>query len=164
MRLEFISGNMPKGQALSLDFMVASILLFMVLAFLAVQVSYELKESQETRQKEALIDAADQASNIFFSEGYPKNWTNANVETLGMEKNGRLSIEKLVYFNQISYSNATGLLGVNSDFNITILNKGNEIMSFGRPYDNATSIVKRERLGVLENGTLVNIRVLFFEK
>jgi hypothetical protein len=164
MRLEFTSGNMAKGQVLSLDFMVASILLFMVLAFLAVQVGYELKNTQETRQKEALISGADQASNIFFSEGYPKDWIPENVEILGMESKGRLSMQKLEYFNQTPYSTAIGLLGVNNDFNITILNGQNEIISFGKPYDSASSVVKRERLGVLENGTLVNIKVIIFEK
>jgi len=155
---------MHKGQVLSFDFMVASILLFMVLAFLAVHAGHELKSTQESREKEELIAAAERASNSFFSEGYPKNWTLETVETLGLESNGRLSAGKLEYFNQTSYSKAIGLLGTDSDFNITLMSGQNELMSFGKSYEGATTIVKRERLGVLENGTLVNIRILVFEK
>lgn len=149
---------------LSFDIMIATSFLLIVLAILVAQVSYNIKSSQEFADKSSLMSDLDKVSNIFFEEGIPGNWTSSNVQTIGLESNGRISLEKLGNFSQMPYSNTIILVGLNSDYNITVYSKGNSIYSFGRPYGDSTSVLKKDRIGVLENGTLVEIRVLVFER
>jgi hypothetical protein len=162
MRPDFISDKISKGQVLSFDVMIASALLVIVLAVILTQVGYSVKGYQEFKEKSAIMNDLDKLSGIFFDEGFPKNWTSENVRTIGFEKNGRIDMDKLSNFTNISYSKNLILLGLNSDYNITLYHEGNPIYSFGKSYENATSIFKKERISVLENGSLVTIRVLVF--
>jgi hypothetical protein len=164
MRLEFISAKPARGQMLSFDVLIASALLVIILAVLVAKVGYSIKDSQELTEKTSMISDCDKLSNIFFEEGLPKNWTRENVQIIGLESSGRINLTKLSSFNQTSfYQNSLILLGISSDYNITIYSSGYNA-SFGIPYENATSIVKKDRIGVLENGSLVTIRILTFRK
>jgi hypothetical protein len=164
MKPAFTSGRFARGQMFSFDFMIASSLLLLVVAVLTIQVGYELKETQEASGKGVLMKDADRLSGIFFDEGYPKDWTNETVQAIGLQSNGRISLQKLSYLGQAPYSGIIALAGLSSDYNITITSGSNELFNFGAPYINASSIVKKERFGVLENGTIVVIEVLVFEK
>jgi len=164
MRLASLSGNRLIGQMLSFDFMIATALLLLVLTVILIRVGYDYKGTEEFKSKNLLMQDADAVSGMFFSEGFPDNWTTETVQALGLEENGRIDINKLGYFNQTPYLKTISLLGIKSDYNITILSGPSQLYSFGTSYSAAKSIVKKDRIGVLENGTIVSIRVLVFEK
>jgi hypothetical protein len=149
---------------LSFDVLIASALLMIILAVLVAKVGYSVNDSRESTEKNSMLSDCDKLSNIFFEEGLPKNWTRENVQIIGLESRGRINLTKLSSFSQLDfYPSTLILLGINSDYNITIYSTGQNF-SFGKSYENATSIVKRDRIGVLENGSLVTIRILTFRK
>lgn len=153
-----------KGQALSFDFLIACTLFFFMAGILLTKVGHEIKDAEEVSGKNALLRDADALSGIFFQEGLPKNWTNETVQVIGLRDGGRISMRKIQEFNKTTYSRSIELLGINNYYYINISSSSGEICSFGYPYTQAKSLVKRERIGVLENGTIVTIGVYIFEK
>jgi len=156
--------GVKKGQILSFDFLFACSVFLLIGAVLAVQAGHSIKETQESREKSLLLKDTEKLSEIFFSEGLPKNWTYDNVQILGLQEEGRISFGKLGNFSRIPYQETLIRLGMSKDYNISILSSGTEIFSFGASYGNSSSLVKRDRICVLENGTLVITRVFVFEK
>lgn len=156
--------GVKKGQMLSFDFLFASSFFLLVCALLVFQAGYKIKETQEVREKTLMLNDLEKLSDIFFSEGIPYNWTIGDVQAIGLQEGGRVSFMKLSNFSQISYEESLLKLGMNNDYNITMTASGTDIYSFGASYENSTSLMKRDRICVLENGTLATIRILVFEK
>ncbi len=150
-----------KAQALSFDFLIATTLFILITAILLAQVGHNTKELNEIRDKNELIDETYKLSEIFFDEGYPKNWNSSNVAVIGLEANNRISWSKLKSLEEIGYQKSLVLLGLKNDYNITIFEDNSALYSFGKNIENASSIVKVDRVGILNN-SIVSLRVLLF--
>ncbi len=150
-----------KAQALSFDFLIATTLFILITAILLAQVGHNTKELNEIRDKNELIDETYKLSEIFFDEGYPKNWNSSNVAVIGLETNNRISWSKLKTLEEIGYQKSLVLLGLKNDYNITIFEDNSALYSFGKNIENASSIVKVDRVGILNN-SIVSLQVLLF--
>ena len=123
-----------------------------------ISIGNNSKELSEIREQNNIIHDSFQVSEIFFNEGSPKNWTNDTVEIIGLETNNRLDWNKIKKIeNDISYQKSLVLMGLNYDYNLTIDN-----WSFGKNPINASTIIKTNRIGIL-NGSLVSIQILVFK-
>jgi hypothetical protein len=151
-----------KGQALSFDFLIACTIFILVIAILLTQVGYNTKELNEIRDKNELIDETHKLSEIFFDEGYPKNWNSSNVVVIGLETDNRISWSKLKSLEEIGYQKSLVLLGLKNDYNITIFENNSTFYSFGKNIENASSIVRVDRVGILNN-SIVSVQVLVFD-
>ena len=149
-----------KGQALSFDLLMAVVIFSFALAILVTQISYQSREIDEVRKQNEMIEASYEVSEIFFREGYPKDWNESNVEILGLEKNNRISWDKLQKLESLGYQKSLALIGLDYDYNITIDGE-NLHWSFGRSPENSTTLVKTDRLGIL-NSSLVSVRIMIF--
>ena len=150
-----------KGQVLSFDLLVAIVIFSLVLAILVAQISYNSKEIDELRKQNEMIEEAYKISEIFFREGYPKDWNESNVEILGLETNGRIDWDKIKKLESLGYQKSLSLLGANYNYNITIESTTLN-WNFGKNPENSTTITKINRLGIL-NSSLVSIQILVFD-
>jgi hypothetical protein len=165
--LRFSHSSAPgrfRGQALSFDFLIACSIFLIMVGILLAKVGYEMKDAQEVNSKNAIISEADTISGIFFQEGIPKDWTNETVQVIGLRSGGRISAQKLQEFSNIPYFRSISLLGIKNGYNITVSGSSGELFSFGSSYEGAKSLIKADRIGVLENGTIVTISSYIFEK
>lgn len=149
---------------LSFDFLIVCSVFLFLGALLVIQAGYAVKESMEIERKDVILRDANTLGEIFFREGYPRDWNAANVQILGLESSGRISDEKLEKFGQLDVGRTMILMGLESEYNITVLCGDEVVRSYGAAYDGASSIVKKERVVVLENGTIATVRVLVFER
>jgi hypothetical protein len=156
-----VSSLNKKGQILSFDLLIAITIFTLILVILISQVAYNTKRINEIREQNQMIEEANKLSEIFFSKGYPKNWDQNNVQILGLQTNNRIDWNKLKELENIGYQRSLFLLGSNYDYNLT-LESGSLKWDFGKNPENASTIIKINRLGVL-NSTLVSIRVLVFK-
>lgn len=162
MKQDYLLYKRLKGQALSFDFLIATAILFFIIAILLAQVTHNTKELNEIREKNELVEDAYKLSEIFFDEGYPKNWNSSNVIILGMETNNRIDWQKLKNLEEIGYQKSLILLGLKNDYNFTIFKGNSTFYSFGKNTENASSIVKVDRVSILNN-SIVSIQVLVFD-
>ena len=162
MKVDYLLYKKLKGQALSFDFLIACTILILAISILLIQVGYTTKELNEVRDKNELIDETYKLSEIFFDEGYPKNWNSSDVVIVGMETNNRIDWQKLKSLEEIGYQKSLILLGLKNDYNFTIFKDNSTFYSFGKNTENASSIVKVDRVGILNN-SIVSIQVLVFD-
>jgi len=151
-----------KGQVLSFDLLISITLFALILGILASQINYNTKKINEIREQNKMVGEAYKISDIFFREGYPKNWNETNVEILGLQTNNRIDWNKLKKLKNLGYQKSLVLLGANYDYNITI--QSNAInWSFGKSIENYSTIVKINRLGIL-NSSIVHIQVMVLKQ
>jgi len=150
-----------KGQALSFDFLISAAIFILILAILLTQIGNNAKELNEIREKNELIKEAYKLSEIFFNKGYPENWNSTNVKIIGLQKDNRIDWNKLKSLEKIGYQKSLILLGLKNDYNFTIFNDTTPIYSFGKNTENASSIMKVDRISIL-NGSIVSIQILVF--
>ncbi len=150
-----------KGQALSFDFLLATTISIFVVSLLLIQIGNNAKELDELREKNELNKDAYKLSEIFFNKGYPENWNSTNVKIIGVESNNRIDWNKLKSLEKIGYQKSLILLGLKNDYNITIFNDTTPIYSFGKNTENASSIMKVDRISIL-NDSIVSIQILVF--
>ena len=150
-----------KGQALSFDFLVSAAIFILILTILLTQVGNSAKELSEIREKNELIKEAYKLSEIFFNKGYPENWNSTNVKIIGLQKDNRIDWNKLKSLEKIGYQKSLILLGLKNDYNITIFNDTTPIYSFGKNTEKTSSIIKVDRISIL-NGSIVSIQILVF--
>jgi hypothetical protein len=150
--------KIKKGQVLSFDLLIAITIFTLVFSILVSQVNYNTKKINELKEQNKMIEEAYKISEIFFREGYPKNWDENNVDILGLQTNNRIDWNKLEKLKNLGYQKSLILLGASYDYNITL--QSNTIKwSFGKSIENYSTIVKISRLGIL-NSSIVSIQVL----
>lgn len=113
-----------KAQAWFTDFTIA-ILLFIVL--LIIYFTYTLNLSKRNIETfNNLVSDANSISSSLVLEGYPANWTSANVQRLGLTDNSqRIVQDKLIRFYNLSYYNRKTLFNTQFDYFIFLKNKDN---------------------------------------
>ena len=72
---------------------------------------------------------AEKLSDNLISSGYPTNWTNESVVSIGLtDGDTRLDSNKVLEFSKIDYVNAKRLLSSKEDFQISFKDKNNQIL------------------------------------
>ena len=154
--------KIKKGQVLSFDLLIAVTIFSLILAILVSQINRNTEKINELREQNKMIEEAYKISDIFFREGYPKNWNETNVEILGLQTNNRIDWNKLEKLKNLGYQKSLVLLGASYDYNITI--QSNAInWTFGKSIENYSTIVKINRIGIL-NSSIVLIQIMVLKQ
>ena len=146
-----------KGQIFSFDFLIACSIFILILAVLIGHIGYNTIQLNELKEKHELTRTGYKLSEIFFMEGYPKDWNSSNVKIIGLQTNNRIDWNKLKELENFGYQKSLILLGLNYDYNLTIGN-----YSFGKNPENASSAFRINRVGIL-NSSIVPIQVIIFK-
>ena len=116
MRYFFIRPNRhnfsKKGQIWSIDYIIG-LMLFIIMLFIAIKILVSIYPSEDYSL--AYRDAVYISDNLM-KEGYPINWTAADVIILGVAKNNRIDIDKLSRFSDIDYYRTKTLFHMTSDY------------------------------------------------
>ncbi|MGC9310690.1 MAG: hypothetical protein ACP5E4_03105 [Candidatus Aenigmatarchaeota archaeon] len=157
------SSSKRRGQALSVDFLVVMSTVIFLSTILLVYLGHKSSYTEELRASEEMMSEAEKIGDAFFYGGFPQDWTADNVESIGLQSGNRLDSSKLEEFGKLDYQKSIYLLGLRSDYNISLSINGSTEYSFGTPYEgkNASSILRLKRLGTL-NGSLAFIEILVF--
>jgi hypothetical protein len=117
-----------KGQVWSLDFVVALVIFSIALYFFYSYGSASL-DTQNEEIGEMQIQAEKLSQNLI-SSGYPTNWTNSTVISIGLtDGNTRLDPNKVLEFSKINYQHAKNSLSTKYDFQITFRDRNNQTLN-----------------------------------
>ena len=149
--------HLCKGQIFSFDFLIACSIFILILAVLVSHIGYNAIQLKELKEKHELTKSGYKLSEIFFMEGYPKDWNSSNVKIIGLQTDNRIDWNKLKELENFGYQKSLILLGLNYDYNLTIGN-----YTFGKNPENASSAFRINRVGIL-NSSVVPIQVIIFK-
>lgn len=160
-KIKMMKYTLSKAQTFSLDFFIALTIFLIGFSFLMIFWNYVNSQAYERRSSEELMDLAFSVSEIFFIEGVPKYWNEENVKVIGLANENRINQTKLNLLNSIGYENVKKKLNLDFDFILKIKNE-NELYSFGLSPSQASTIVKINRIGIL-NSNPVLIEVIIWK-
>ncbi len=149
--------HLCKGQIFSFDFLIACSIFILILAVLVSHIGYNAIQLKELKEKHELTKSGYKLSEIFFMDGYPKDWNSSNVKIIGLQTDNRIDWNKLKELENFGYQKSLILLGLNYDYNLTIGN-----YTFGKNPENASSAFRINRVGIL-NSSVVPIQVIIFK-
>ena len=116
-----------KGQVWSLDFVVALVIFSIALYFFYSYGAASLETQNE--EIEEMFIQAEQLSQNLISSGYPNNWTNSSVISIGLtDGETRLEVNKIAEFSKMNYQDAKNLLSSKYDFQVKFKDKNNQTL------------------------------------
>ena len=101
-----------RGQSWTIEFILA-FLIFSSAIILSIKMISNIYKSTDF---EDLARESEMLSNTFLSDGYPVNWTSADVIRPGIVSDGKINVSKLANLTEIDYYTAKQLLGIRQDF------------------------------------------------
>ncbi len=145
-----------KAQGWGFDLMIGVIIFeIAIVAFFL----YSINSTEETEQSISSLNyEANNIANSLLSEGYPAEWTEADVSKIGLLSNNKINETKLSQFYSLSlsdYSRTKLLLNTKKDYyisfseNITLNN--NSISHIGYLPANPQNLIKATRLASYNN-------------
>ncbi len=150
-----------KAQAFSFEFFIALTIFLIAFSTLIIFWNYTNVQIYEKRSLEELIDTAFSLSQIFFIDGYPKQWSLEDVKVIGLANENRINQTKLELLSSMEYESVRIKLKVDSNFYFRIHNQTQEFYFFGKlPHD--STVVKVNRLSIL-NSTPVIVEVVVWK-
>ncbi len=149
--------HLYKGQIFSFDFLIACSIFILILAILINHIGYNTMQLNELKEKYELTQSGYKLSEIFFMEGYPKDWNSSNVKIIGLQTNNRIDWNKLKELKNLGYQKSLILFGLKYDYNITIGN-----YTFGKNPENASSAFIVNRVVIL-NSSVVPAQAIIFK-
>lgn len=159
-----------KAQVWYADFTVGVLIFSMVIFAYFYYVEHQ-EYSDDTLQG-ALLTEAKTISNYLIGEGYPLNWTSANVSIVGLTSgNHRIDLDKLDDFNSWGYEERRGYLHTTKDyyFFLQYMNgtKFNELCtdpgSGCVAWNSSVQLVQESRL-LIYNGTISRMVLYVYQK
>ena len=140
---------MRKAQFYYVEFMVTLTLFIFVLAIFA----NAFADISQSKGYDDISLQADSISGQLMSEGSPKNWTQANVQKIGITSGrGRIDEQKLLKFANMSYANAKEKFNLNYDYYVFLENStGSRIPVAGK-----------QGIGLLSNSSKTLVKVVRF--
>ncbi|MEM5790679.1 MAG: hypothetical protein QXP77_01360 [Candidatus Aenigmatarchaeota archaeon] len=151
-----------KAQTFSFEFFIALTIFLIGFSLLIIFWNYTNIQIYEKRSSEELIDIAFSLSQIFFIDGYPKEWSLNDVKVIGLASENRINQTKLYFLSSMGYENVRAKLKMDSNFFFKIHNQTQEFYFFGRLPSEDSIVVKIDRLGIL-NSTPVIIEVVVWK-
>jgi hypothetical protein len=153
-----------KGQIFTSDFLMAVVIFLFVMLTLQVTQSKMLQEIENQDRflaYESLISTTD---TFLLSPGYPENWDNTTVVTIGFADSSHiLNITKIKNFLTLDYSKAKNLLGFGTeDFNLSFVYANNSIFEtdgINFTYGKTVSIDEEDIFVVKRSAALDHTRV-----
>ncbi|GEM_PF-964904 len=155
-----------KGQLNSLDLMLAIVIFVFLLSYVVLFRFVDVLDLDKSLTKNKLeADALSLSDILLKSQGVPYNWekNSSNVQMIGLASSPNvLNSEKLQMFTNMSYINATQLLGLSSQFYFYV-----EDLEENRLYETGNStlsdqIISITRFAIL-NGEKVRVRLIVYE-
>lgn len=151
-----------RAQTFSFEFFIALTIFLIGFSVLIVFWNYANIQIHEKKSSEELISVALSLSQIFFVEGYPKQWSLENVKVIGLASENRINQTKLELLGSAGYETTRNKLKIDSDFYFRIHNQTQEFYFFGKLPRQDSTVVKINRLGIL-NSTPVIIEVVVWK-
>jgi len=153
-----------KAELFSSDFII-SFFIFLS-AFIIIFAYYnnlQTDVSETGTRNDMYSKAINIAGLLATTSGYPEYWNNNTVEVIGLYDSGKFNLTKFEYLKNVSYSDATRMLGSSYyNFYISLKNvTGNIIQkpdnptvfySYGATPSDAEQLVVIKRLGVANLG------------
>ena len=166
-----------RAELFSSDFII-SFFIFLS-AFIIIAAYYQNLQTDITEasvRNDMYSRAINIASLLATTSGYPKYWDSNTVEVIGLYDSGKFNLTKFEELKNVSYSNATKMLGSSyyrlniSLINVTgnIIQKPNDptfFYTYGTSLSNAEQIVLVKRLGVAnleDNVTKIIMEVILW--
>ena len=116
-----------KAQLWSIDFVIGLVLFSMALYFFYIYGIGSLNTQNEDFQE--MFINAEKLSDSLISSGYPIDWTNSSIISIGLtDGNTRLDPNKVLEFSKIDYQTSKRLLGTKYDFQILFKDKNNQVL------------------------------------
>ncbi len=148
--------NRIRGQVSSIDVLVSAVIFVLVFVSLRGVWIQNIEEAENNFYfSELQLKSESALDSLVKTEGYPINWTNSNVELIGLaDKPLILSDSKVAYFASMDYNNAKYILGLGSyDFKMDILaeNPADNI-SIGKALDPDVFVYSVKRTVVYKGG------------
>lgn len=147
-----------KGQLFSYDFIVSAVLFlfffstfFFVWDYLNRQVAWQ-SELRDIQERASLLSDV-----LVRTDGYPVNWTSANVETMGLAgEDGIIDQSRLSALNATNYSTARDVMGLGRRYELYLqLNDtaNRTIFVYGQPVSSPKVAVPINRYVLYDNST-----------
>jgi len=100
-----------KAQIFSTDFIVGTSIFLIAFTILIIYWQNVNLEILDVDNQNSLVSAGYSASNILFSDGFPKGWDPSDFVALGLLNDQRLNKTKLKHLNNLGYERVRILLG-----------------------------------------------------
>jgi hypothetical protein len=145
-----------KGQSLSYDFFIASILFILSMALVLGLFTYHNTQTKDIKKANEAVNVADHLSEIWMRKGTPENWEPSNIVGIGLMSDSRLNQTKMNYLNDMGYNKVRSMAGVeNYYFYLRVHDTTNNTMfDFGEYPSDPTIASKTRRISML-NQTIV---------
>lgn len=155
-----------KGQLNSLDLMLAIVIFVFLLSFVILFRFVDVLDLDKSLTKNKLeADALSLSDALIKSQGVPYNWekNSSNVQMIGLVSSPNvLNSEKLQIFTNMSYTNATQVLGLSSQFYFYV-----EDLEENRLYETGNSTLSDKSISITRfailNGEKVRVRLIVYE-
>jgi len=153
---------LSKAQILAGDFFFSMAIFLLVLGISMVMFNYVAIQVRNNQEEDFMhIVSLTTADLLLKTEGYPKDWNESNVKSIGLATNDLLNESKVVRFVNMSYDTAKSGLKINqydflitfNDINGTALNLSGINMSIGIDPVVESQVVKIHRSTIIDNGT-----------
>ncbi len=132
------------AQAWGFDLLIATMIFFAtVFVFFIYSINYPLEGKEDLSSLE--YEASIIAENLM-SEGYPADWDESNVVTIGISTSGKINETKLSNFQELDYDHTRNLFNINNDYYVNL--SGNLI---GELPSDPESLIRVDRLTIYEN-------------
>lgn len=150
-----------KGQAFSIDFLIAFSIFLLSATVVYVYWTYALTQIEGTRETNDMIDKLHLVSQVWFKEGTPTYWDSSNVIELGLQNDHEFNQTKIESLEEIEYDKVKKLIGLEDyEFYFEVENNSNNsLFEFGKEPSDAKNVMKIKRIGIL-NGEIVYVTIL----
>ena len=141
-----------KAQVWYTDFIV-SVLIFMIAIVIYFEYVNNLSKEEESNLEEMVMQAKAVSNNLM-SEGYPFNWTENDVDIIGIVDNKRINQQKIEQFYNMNHSIAKIKFGEIQNYYFYLEGQdGQKIDVSGKEYAgrepiNPTKLVKINRITI----------------
>ncbi len=124
--------NLAKGQVFAPDFLASVAVFTVMLSVFILSWNSILADQEESREEQALYENAQRTmSQLLSSQGYPENWDENNVSTIGLAYSPNIiDIDKLEKMEELDESEQLSLLNT-FNFKLEVIRINDENVEIG---------------------------------
>lgn len=159
-----------KGQTISLDFLV-SVIIFIVFMLLLIPVISNIESDfQDQKNRRFMETKIITVSDLLLkTPGYPENWNDVNVESIGLVTGEQLNGSKMMILKTMGYDRVRSIIGLSgTEFYMNFTNYKNEPVFFngikleyGNSDISGNYVYKIKRLSVM-NDTIIIMNLVIW--
>ena len=152
-----------KGQIVTTDFLAATVIISLLLAFIFISWNQTVNESRDVEnRKEITISAISLSDSLLKSKGDPDNWESGGKinNTLGLVIDDHVldpnKLKAFAMLNQTSLKNLLGIQNYNFYFKVSDRNKivnvdNTKIETGSHPNQSSSIVINSQRIALLNN-------------